>query len=241
MGGGASEPADPRGRHIGPSVAPLEAVALDGKTARGSFDGLEKAVHLLSLMAHESGLTLTQMAVPNGVEGKTNEHKTALRLLDGMTLDRTSSPVTPSSASATSRNRSSTPRGTTSGSSRRTNPPCCMTSRWPLPLPWKGHFPPRQQRSWAEAMASATTLDKGHGRCERRTLKATTALNDYLDWPGVAQVGQIASVVTRDGKTTREVRSFITAHRAARRMRGSCWSGGVATGRLRTVRTMYVT
>jgi hypothetical protein len=28
---------------------------------------------------------------------------------------------------------------------------------------------------------TATTMDKGHGRLERRTLKATTALNKYLD------------------------------------------------------------
>jgi len=54
-------------------------------------------------------------------------------------------------------------------------------------------------------------LDKGHGRHERRTLQATTALNDYLDWPGVAQVGQVESVVTRDGKTSCEVRCFITS------------------------------
>jgi predicted transposase YbfD/YdcC len=60
-------------------------------------------------------------------------------------------------------------------------------------------------------MATATTLDKGHGRCERRTLKATTALNAYLDWPGVAQVGQVASVVVKGGKTTTEVRSFVTS------------------------------
>jgi predicted transposase YbfD/YdcC len=39
----------------------------------------------------------------------------------------------------------------------------------------------------------------------------TTALNGYLDWPGVAQVGQIESEVTRDGKTSREVRCFITS------------------------------
>ena len=44
-------------------------------------------MHLLSLMAHESGLTLAQMAVPNGGEDKTNEHKTALRLLDGVALE----------------------------------------------------------------------------------------------------------------------------------------------------------
>ena len=62
--------------------APLKALALDGKTARGSFDGLEKAVHPLSLMAHQSGLTVAQMAVPSGVQDKTNEHKAALQMLD---------------------------------------------------------------------------------------------------------------------------------------------------------------
>ena len=45
---------------------------------RGSFDGLQKAVHLLSLLAHESGLTLAQAAVPNGGEDKTNDYKAAL-------------------------------------------------------------------------------------------------------------------------------------------------------------------
>ena len=60
-------------------------------------------------------------------------------------------------------------------------------------------------------MDCATTLDKGHGRRERRTLRATTALNEYLDWPGVGQVGQVESRVTRDGKTTSEVRTFITS------------------------------
>jgi hypothetical protein len=60
-------------------------------------------------------------------------------------------------------------------------------------------------------MTTATTLDKGHGRTERRTLKATTALNDYLNWPGVGQVGQVESVVTREGKTTTEVRRFVTS------------------------------
>jgi hypothetical protein len=60
-------------------------------------------------------------------------------------------------------------------------------------------------------MDTATTVDKGHGRRERRLLKATTALNDYLDWPGVAQVGQIDSEVVRDGRTSQEVRYFITS------------------------------
>lgn len=75
------------GRDVSHDPPRLEPFALDGKTARGSFDGLQKAVHLLSLMAHESGLTLAQTTVPNGVEEKaTNEHKTALRLLEPLVL-----------------------------------------------------------------------------------------------------------------------------------------------------------
>jgi len=60
-------------------------------------------------------------------------------------------------------------------------------------------------------MDTVRTLDKGHGRRERRTLKATTALNEYLDWPGVAQVGQVESEVVKDGKLTQETRYFITS------------------------------
>ncbi len=75
------------GRPVSSELSPPEAFAVDGKTARGSFDGLEKAVHLLSLVAHGSGLTLAQTQVPNGGENKTNEHKTALRLLRGIVLE----------------------------------------------------------------------------------------------------------------------------------------------------------
>jgi DDE_Tnp_1-associated len=67
--------------------APPQACALDGKTVCGSFDGLNKAVHLLSLVAHESGLTVAQTEVPHGGVDKTNEHKTALRLLKGLVLE----------------------------------------------------------------------------------------------------------------------------------------------------------
>lgn len=77
-----------RGQPIPSADVPLEVLALDGKSVRGSFDGMEKAVHLLSVVAHESGLTLTQTAVPNGAEEKTNEHKTALSLLKGINLER---------------------------------------------------------------------------------------------------------------------------------------------------------
>jgi hypothetical protein len=75
------------GHSLAVDQSPPRALALDGKSVRGGFDGMGKAVHLLSLMAHESGLTLAQASVPNGGEDKTNEHKAALRLLKGMVLE----------------------------------------------------------------------------------------------------------------------------------------------------------
>jgi len=60
-------------------------------------------------------------------------------------------------------------------------------------------------------MDTTTTLDKGHGRQERRTLRAMTALKGYLDWPGAEQVGVVESVVERDGKRTMEIRYFVTS------------------------------
>lgn len=60
----------------------LEPVALDGKTVRGSISQHRKAIHLLSVMAQRSGLTLIQAEVGQ----KTNEHKAALALLRGLVL-----------------------------------------------------------------------------------------------------------------------------------------------------------
>ena len=90
-------------------------------------------------------------------------------------------------------------------------------------------------------MDTVTTLDKGHGRRERRTLKATTAWNEYLDWPGVAQVGQVDSEVVRDDKTPQETRYFITSVSRGWRAPVSCSNGRGGTGRSRIVLITYVT
>jgi DDE_Tnp_1-associated/Transposase DDE domain len=68
-----------------PDAEPLRAAALDGKTLRGSADGLQAAVHLLALVAHETGLPLAQRALPRGAD-KTNEHKAGLRLVEELVL-----------------------------------------------------------------------------------------------------------------------------------------------------------
>ncbi len=57
----------------------------------------------------------------------------------------------------------------------------------------------------------ATALDKHGGRVERRVLRTTTALNGYLDWPGVAQVGLLERTVAAGGGVTVEVQYLITS------------------------------
>lgn len=42
-----------------------------------------------------------------------------------------------------------------------------------------------------EPIYAHKTVEKSHGRLETRSIKASTSLNAYLDWPGVAQVIQL--------------------------------------------------
>jgi hypothetical protein len=60
----------------------LQPVAMDGKSLCGAMSEYGRAVHLLSLLDQRTGFTLRQLEVP----GKTNEHKTALKLLKSLVL-----------------------------------------------------------------------------------------------------------------------------------------------------------
>ncbi len=55
----------------------------------------------------------------------------------------------------------------------------------------------------------AATRDKHGGRVERRVLQATTMLDGYLDWPGVAQGGRLERTVLDGGAATVEVEYLI--------------------------------
>ncbi|CAN5847967.1 hypothetical protein BH23PLA1_BH23PLA1_28160 [soil metagenome] len=199
------------GQPVATKDTPPEPFALDGKTARGSFDGLNKAVHLLSLLAHESGLTLAQRTVPDGGHDKTNEHKAALRLLEGLVLEGR---LITGDALFCQRDLSQEildRKGHYLWFVKENQPTLLEAIQTAFAPSLEGAFPPRQQQIWCKDLDTATMLNKGHGRCERRTLQATTALNDDLDGPGGAPVGRVESVVTREGKTTPEVRYFITS------------------------------
>jgi len=61
----------------------LRAVALDGKSLRGTLGPHTRAVHLLSALDHKLGCVLSQAPV----DEKTNEAKAALDLLDDLVLN----------------------------------------------------------------------------------------------------------------------------------------------------------
>lgn len=64
------------------SLALGKAVAVDGKTVRGSADGERPAIHLLAALTHDEGLVLAQRCVAD----KTNEIPTVVPLLQDVEL-----------------------------------------------------------------------------------------------------------------------------------------------------------
>jgi hypothetical protein len=58
---------------------------------------------------------------------------------------------------------------------------------------------------------TATTIDKGHGRLEKRTLRTTTILTKGQDWAGLRQGFELVRERTEKGKKTVEVVHGITS------------------------------
>jgi len=56
-----------------------------------------------------------------------------------------------------------------------------------------------------------TSVDKGHGRREKRTLRTTSSLTLQQQWPGLAQGLEITRERTVKGKTTVEVEYAMTS------------------------------
>ena len=86
-------------------------------------------------------------------------------------------------------------------------------------------FPPYTQRQREGERETASTVDKGHGRIERRTLTSTTALNFYvqqrLGWSSVRQVYRVTrdcvwiDRATGERRTSHEVAYGITSQSRA--------------------------
>jgi predicted transposase YbfD/YdcC len=59
----------------------------------------------------------------------------------------------------------------------------------------------------------ATTIEKGHGRIEKRTIRVTTLLTKHQDWKGLKQGFELERERTINGVTTKDTAHGITSLR----------------------------
>lgn len=173
-------------------VVALRGVACDGKALRGSAQQGATDTHLLSAVAHQLGITLAQLAVSD----KTNEIGAIEELLSMFILKGC---VITTDALLT---QVKVAEQVLAGHGDyvfivKENQPTLYAD---IKLLFDAPPPLPRGQAWPQAV----TYDAGHGRVEVRCLQATTALNDYLTFPGVQQVFCLDRRVTRHGKTSTE-------------------------------------
>ncbi len=177
----------------------FEAMALDGKTLRGSRRQKAPGAHLLSALGHRLGLTLGQQAVAD----KTNEIGSIGDILRALVVENR---VLTMDALLTQRDVAETIRA--------------RGGEYVMIV--KGNQPTLREEIATlfaapcvvtETLASAATLDLGHGRIERRRITTSSALCGYSDWAGLRQVFEIERVVTikKSGEQRAEIVYGVTS------------------------------
>ena len=180
-------------------TARAEAIAIDGKTLRGSKKQGAPGAHLLSALAHRVGLTLAQQAV----EDKTNEIPVALDLLRHLVLEGR---IVTMDALLTQRQIAQhivAARGDYVMMVKENQPQLLEDIQTVFALP------PRA----GERRTAAATLDLGHGRIEQRGLQTSNILMGYSTWPGLAQVFRLERqvIIKKTGEVRQEVVAGVTS------------------------------
>ena len=182
---------------------PEVAIALDGKTLRGSKQQGAPGTHLLSALAHRVGVTLAQCAV----DDKTNEITAVESLLCQLVLEGR---IVTMDALLTQRHVAQTimDKGGDYVMIVKDNQP---QLRADIELVFT--LPPA-----GDPQATAHMVDIGHGRIEQRNITTSEALIGYSDWPGLAQVFELGRHVMfpKTGKERVEVVYGVTSLRSER-------------------------
>ncbi|MEU8104481.1 ISAs1 family transposase [Nonomuraea muscovyensis] len=148
------------------------AIAVDGKALRGARLGDGAAIHLLAALDHDTGLVLAQ----NDVDGKTNEITRFRPLLENLDLDGC---VITADALHTQRDHAAflvAEKNAHYVLIVKKNQPTLHTQLTRL--------------LWTQVPIGDRRRDRGHGREERRTLKALTVKAGLL-FPHAVQAIQI--------------------------------------------------
>jgi predicted transposase YbfD/YdcC len=182
-------------------------IILDGKTLRGTIPaGRTHGVHLLAAYLPQEGWVLAQLEVGR----KENEIPATARLLK--TLDLRGKIVTGDALLA---QRDLSLQIVEAGGEYiwiiKDNQPetCEALARLFAPEPCVPGFSPASH----DDFQTAKTEEKTHGRIETRTLTASPASSQWLNWPGVAQVFKLERrfVRVKDHRVTQEVVYGVTS------------------------------
>ena len=175
-------------------------VAIDGKVMRGAVCDEKPGLHLLAAYLPEEGLVLMEMQV----ESHENEIPVAPKLLQYLDLQ---GKVVIGDAIHTQRGVSVqivAAGGNYIWFAKGNQPQIEADIRlWFEPdvplIPGMGS-PPKD-------FETATTINKGHGRIEKRTITVSSQLADFLDWPYLDQVFQLQRTFTdiKTGQTNSHV------------------------------------
>lgn len=190
-------------------VLGLEAIAIDGKTQRGSGNSSCRPLHVVSAWAREAHLTLGQVAV----DKKSNEITAIPKLLE--LLDLQGALVTIDAMGCQKEiAKQIVERGgdyvlTVKGNHAKLLEDIEATIEKAL----EGELAPGVTRQ-------TTTREQGHGRAEVRSyvvVEDVTGLRDRKSWPKVAIVGMCYRERTVGSQTTTEISYFIGSRRMGAR------------------------
>jgi len=176
-----------------------EAIAIDGKSLRGSKKQGAPAAHLLSALGHRLGLTLAQV----GVADKTNEIGAIQELFRGLILK---DKVITVDALLTQREVAQVivDQGGDYVMVVKDNQPSLL-AQVEGAIAGVGFYTQEPQM--------AESLDSGHGRIEQRQIITTSVLADCAVWPGLDQVFKIERRIleVKRGKARQEEVYGITS------------------------------
>lgn len=184
----------------------LSQIAIDGKTLRGSANGGQSALHLVSAWATANSLSLGQVATA----AKSNEITAIPKLLELLDLRGALVTIDAMGCQKTIAAAIVARGGDYLLTVKENQPNLLHDIQESLNQAFDRDFESMRHDTWE-------THEKGHGREERRSytiLHDPPGLRDMAAWKGLCVIGMCVTECVRNGVTSDEVRYFIGSRRA---------------------------
>lgn len=179
-----------------------EIVSVDGKTICGSRDDNYSVIHMISAWANKTGIVLGQQRV----DGKSNEIPAVPQLLDLIDVQN---------CTITSDAMSCQKKTVQKIREKNCNYVICLKgNQETLHDDVKLYFETAEKEQAFYQLSKISTLDKGHGRIEKREYFLTTDvewIENRDEWEGLNSIGMVRSTRIVDETESVENRYFITS------------------------------